>query len=89
MACGVLLEGGVLEELREVLAVFPEHAASTPEDIMVATLKLLLAQWRKGAEEVMWKRRKDRVSGEEGREGKVGRLGTRSVVGREGVEQVR
>lgn len=52
MACEVLLEGGELEVLREVLAVFPEQAATTPEDIMVQTLKLLLGQWRTGAQQV-------------------------------------
>ncbi|XP_063884000.1 NBAS subunit of NRZ tethering complex-like [Scylla paramamosain] len=62
VACAVLLEGGELGLLQEVLAVFPEQAATTPEDIMVQTLKQLLAQWRTGAHQMSLPEGRSQVS---------------------------
>lgn len=89
MASGVLLEGGGLGVLREVLAVFPEQAATTPEDVILNTLRNLLQGWRtlqEGEEEVQKVRlrvclceggvcRGDGGGGEEGNDMEVMRLG--------------
>lgn len=46
LACNVVVEGGSLDTLREVLSVYPDHVATTPEDILMDTLRLLISHWQ-------------------------------------------
>ncbi|XP_064078814.1 uncharacterized protein LOC135196168 isoform X1 [Macrobrachium nipponense] len=46
LACGVLLEGSGLSILQEILSVYPEDTATTPEDVMMDTLHLLISHWK-------------------------------------------
>lgn len=46
LACRVLLEGSSTEVLQEVLSVYPEEAACTPEDVMLQALRIILNFWK-------------------------------------------
>ncbi|XP_071535636.1 NBAS subunit of NRZ tethering complex-like [Panulirus ornatus] len=46
LASAVLLEGSSLDVLQEVLSVYPEDTNTTPEDVIMDTLRLLLGDWK-------------------------------------------
>ncbi|KAK4329181.1 hypothetical protein Pmani_000411 [Petrolisthes manimaculis] len=46
LACSVVVEGGKLNTLGEVLSVYPDHVATTPEDVLMDTLRLLVSHWQ-------------------------------------------
>lgn len=46
LACGILLEGSGLSILQEILSVYPEDTATTPEDVMMDTLHLIISHWK-------------------------------------------
>ncbi|KAK3865525.1 hypothetical protein Pcinc_028882 [Petrolisthes cinctipes] len=46
LACSVVVEGGNLNTLGEVLSVYPDHVATTPEDVLMDTLRLLVSHWQ-------------------------------------------
>ncbi|KAG7161625.1 Neuroblastoma-amplified sequence-like 2, partial [Homarus americanus] len=46
LSCSVLLEGSSMAMLREVLSVYPDDSTTTPEDVIMDTLRLLLSHWK-------------------------------------------
>lgn len=45
LACDVLLEGRGLNELQEVISIYPESSVTAPEDVLMDVLRQLLAHW--------------------------------------------
>ncbi|XP_069188396.1 NBAS subunit of NRZ tethering complex-like isoform X2 [Procambarus clarkii] len=46
LSCSVLMEGSSLDVLQEVLSVYPEGSTTTPEDVIMDTLRLLVSHWK-------------------------------------------
>ncbi|KAK7075570.1 hypothetical protein SK128_017560 [Halocaridina rubra] len=52
LACSVLLEKSGLDALQEILSVYPEDSVTTPEDVIMDTLRQLVAHWKREKTEV-------------------------------------